>query len=252
MQIYRLNMISDKSYRKFLTLVGIHDHTEAASGGEETEKLEEAIIRARKDMKTVYRAVTSADYEHLAMNTPEVEVARAKAVPRYHPSQDSEVPDIVTVVVVPESKIPRTELEPGTSFLKTVYRHLDEHRLLTTELFVMSPEYVEVSVQATVVIKSKNEPGRVKKDIEKKLRYFLDPISGGVGEKGWPFGRPVYISEIYEIIDGVDGVDYVTTILLKRKGEDQPGDILISPHSLIFHSIDHPSVITIEKGASHE
>jgi hypothetical protein len=60
----------------------------------------------------------------------------------------------------------------------------------------------------------------------------------------------VYRSEIYEIIDGVDGVDYVTSLKLKRKGEDQPGVILISPRSLVFHSIDPPSVITIEKGAS--
>ena len=323
MQIYRLNMISDESYRKFLTLVGIHDHTGAASGGEETEKLEEAIIRARRDMKTVYRAVTSADYEQLAMNVPELfnwddvpgndsvrlirflkddlgidwagkaeigkpddktiyisesshdgksakivideeegkatlttsngithdlkvkkengklniyfEVARAKAIPRYHPSQDSEVPGIVTVVVVvPESEISRTDSNQSTSFLKTVYRHLDKHRLLTTELFVISPEYVEVSVQATVVIKSKNEPGRVKKDIEKKLRYFLDPITGGVDEKGWPFGRAVYISEIYEIIDGVDGVDYVKPLDLRmRKGKWQPEDINIPAHSLV-------------------
>ncbi len=324
MQIYRLNMISDESYRKFLTLVGIHDHTGAASGGEETEKLEEAIIRARKDMKTVYRAVTSADYEQLAMNVPELfnwddvpgndsvrlirflkddlgidwagkaeigkpddktiyisesphdgksakivideeegkatlttnngithdlkvkkengklniysklEVARAKAIPRYHPSQDSEVPGIVTVVVVvPESEISRTDSNQSTSFLKTVYRHLDEHRLLTTELFVISPEYIEVSVDATVVIKPKYVKSKVEERVRQKLTNFLHHIGGGVDQKGWPFGRSVYISEIYEIIDRVEGVDYVKTVTLNKNGEKQEGDIKISAHDLV-------------------
>ena len=244
MQIYRLNMISDKSYRKFLTLVGIPENTTAASGGEETEKLEEAIIRARKDMKTVYRAVTSADYEHLAMNTPGLRVARAKAISRYHPSQDSEVSGIVTVVVVPHS--PYAKPMPSNGFLKNVYRHLDKHRLLTTELFVIPPRYIEIYVDATVVIKPRYSKKAVEKRVRTELENFLHPIMGGIDRKGWPFGRPVYRSEIYEIIDGVDGVDYVTNLLLKREGEDQPGDILISPRSLVFHSTDF-SKITIEK-----
>ncbi len=223
------------------------ENRNAAVGGEEAETLEGALIRARKDLKTVYRAVTSADYELLAMNTPGLRVARAKAIPRFHPSQESEVPGIVTVIVVPHSQ--QDKPKPSTSFLKSVYRHLDtQHRLLTTELFVIPPEYVEVSVDATVFIKPKSEPSRVKKAVEEELENFLDPIKGGVDKMGWPFGRPVYRSEIYEIIDGVDGVDYVTSLKLKREGEDQPGDILISPRSLVFHSTDF-SKITIEKGA---
>jgi hypothetical protein len=333
MQIYRLNMISDKSYRKFLTLVGIHDHTTAASGGEESEKLEEAIIRARIDMKTVYRAVTSADYEHLAMNVPELFswdnvpgtdserllrflrddldigwaenaeilksdddktiyisesphngksakivieeeegkatlttsngithdlkvkkensklniyselVARAKAITRYHPSQgDSEVPGVVTVVVVPDSSSANNKPEP--SFLKSVYRHLDEHRLLTTELFVISPEYIEVSVEATVVIKPKYVEKKLEERVREKLENFLHPIRGGVDQKGWPFGRSVYISELYKIIDRVEGVDYVKTVTMKKNGEKQEGDIKISAHDLVC-SVTH-EIIVIE------
>ena len=250
MQIYRLNRVTGESYRKFLTLVRIRDNTKAASGEEEAEKLEKAKIRARKDLKTVYRAVTSADYEHIAKSTPGLRVARAKAIPRYHPSQgDSEVPGVVTVVVVPDSSSANIKPEQSASLLKSVYRHLDKHRLLTTELFVMLPAYVDVSVKATVAIKPKSEPSRVKKDVEKELKKFLHPTEEYGARKGWRFGRPVYRSEIYELIDGVDGVDYVTGLKLKREGEAQPGDILIPRHGLVSHSI--PSVITIEKGASH-
>ena len=80
----------------------------------------------------------------------------------------------------------------------------------------------------------------------------MDPITGGVDGAGWRFGRHVYRSEICELIDGVDGVDYVTGLKLKREGKVQPGDILIPPHGLVFHSIDFPTELMIEKGASHE
>ena len=221
----------------------------AASGGEEAETLEEAKIRVRKGLKTTYRAVTSEDYENLAMKTPGLKVSRVKAIPGYHPNQKNEFPGIVTVIVVPES--PYDEPEPSAGFLKTVYRHLDKHRLLTTEVFVMPPEYVGVSVAATVYIKPKSDPDLVKGNVKKELKNFLHPINGGVDRKGWLFGRPVYRSEVYEIIDGVEGVDYVIGLTLKREGTDQSGDISIPPNSLVFHSIKFPSDITIETGASH-
>jgi len=124
---------------------------EAASGGTEAETLEEAIQRARNELKKVTRAVTSTDYEHLALNTPGLRVARVKALPRYHPCQDKEMPGIISVIVVPESISEKPT--PSPNFLKTVFMHLDEHRLLTTELFVLPPVYVEVSVEAKVVVK---------------------------------------------------------------------------------------------------
>jgi len=49
----------------------------------------------------------------------------------------------------------------------------------------------------------------VKEDAENKLQKFLHPVSGGFDGKGWPFGRSIYISEIYEVIDCVEGVNYI-------------------------------------------
>lgn len=241
---HAINRVLDK-----LSGVVTVENRKAAYRGEKAETLEESKIRARKGMKTTYRAVTSEDYENLAMKTPGLKVSRAKAIPGYHSDQKNEFPGIVTVIVVPES--PYDEPMPSTGFLKTVYRHLDRHRLLTTEVFVTPPEYVEVSVAATVHIKPKSDPDRVKDNVEKELKKFLHPINGGVDRKGWLFGRPVYRSEVYEIIDAVEGVDYVASLTLKREGmnQHQPVDIPIPPNSLVFQK--SPAKITIETGASH-
>jgi len=109
---------------------------------------------------------------------------------------------------------------------------------------VIPPEYIEVSVDATVVIKPKYRKETVEENVRTELETFLHPIRGGIDRNGWTFGRPVYISELYEIIDGVKGVDYVKTVTLNKNGEQQEGDIKISAHDLVC-SVTH-EIIVIE------
>jgi hypothetical protein len=42
------------------------------------------------------------------------------------------------------------------------------------------------------------------------LKQYLHPLHGGRDGHGWPFGRNVYTSEIYELLDTLPGVDYIT------------------------------------------
>ena len=42
------------------------------------------------------------------------------------------------------------------------------------------------------------------------LRQFFDPLTGGENHEGWPFGRNVYVSEVYQLLDSLPGIDYVT------------------------------------------
>ena len=207
-----------------------------AMGGEDAETLEEAIQRARMDLKTSYRAVTSQDYERLARNTPGVRVARARALPGYYPGKDSTVPGIVSVIAAPEVGDDNVNPEPSQGFLKTVYEHLDKHRLLTTELYVLRPDYEEISVIATVRIHPRFVGSSIEEDVIKKLNDFLHPIKGGREGVGWPFGRSVYRSEIYEVIDRVEGVDHIEYVSLAKNGTGSSDDIdiTIPPHSLVY------------------
>ncbi len=233
------------------SLIGIVTVTnaKAASGGTDAETLEEAKQRARNELKEVTRAVTSSDYEQLALKTPKVWVARAKALPRYHPSQDREVPGIISVVVVQTSSPVNPNPIPSQDFLRAVYRHLEEYRLLTTELFVLAPEYVNISVEATVIVKPKSLRDKVKTDVEEKLEEFFDPVSGGLDRKGWPFGRHVYISEIYEVIDGVEGVDYVIpdSVILKENGNVQKFEIDVPSKDLVYLDMEKTKITAEEE-----
>ena len=57
------------------------ENLQSGSGGAAAESLEEAKLRAKQDLRETTRAVTSADYEKLALATPGVWLARAKALP---------------------------------------------------------------------------------------------------------------------------------------------------------------------------
>lgn len=44
----------------------------------------------------------------------------------------------------------------------------------------------------------------------KTLKQFFDPLTGGEDGEGWQFGRNVYVSEIFKLLDTQPGIDYVT------------------------------------------
>lgn len=221
----------------------------AATGGSEREELEDAEARARRDLKTCYQAVTSADYETLTLATPGLRVARARAIPLFAPglaNYPTEIaPASVTVVVVPYS----TALKPVPSpeFLRTVCRHLDRHRLVTTQVHAVAPHYVRVSVRATVLLSAGFDPVSTTAEVDRQLNNFLRPLPAedDPDGEGWPFGRAVYKSEVYQLIESVEGVDCVEKVTLEAEGtgalRNAQGNILIPPLSLVYageHTIE--------------
>lgn len=214
----------------------------AATGGLEREALEDAEARARRDLKTQYRAATAEDFEYLALNTPGLRVARARAIPLFAPGLKGypleQAPASVSVVVVPYS----TSLRPFPSegFVRTVCRHLDRHRLLTTRVHVIGPEYVGVSVRATVRLLAEFGQAEALARIISSLDNFLRPLlaEDGEGGEGWPFGRTVFRSEVYQLIENVEGVDCVEKVTLSATGvgvaRSAEGNILIPPQSLVY------------------
>jgi predicted phage baseplate assembly protein len=161
-----------------------------AEGGTDPETVTDARSRAAGALLEVTRAVTEEDYVTLATTTPGVAVGRAYASVGEHPGYPCvKVPGAVTVHIVPSvTGVPAPQPDPG--MICEVADRLEKARLLTSEVFVRAPAYRTVRLRVDL---SGNPADRaqVSTVVDEALRHYLDPLTGGDGETGWPFGEPL-------------------------------------------------------------
>jgi len=183
----------------------------AAVGGADAETLESAKIRGPRHLRIRNRAVTAEDFEILAQEAA-TSVARARCI-QPEPNNGQRA-GTVRVLLVPqatavEQRIQPEQLQIPRSLEEEVRRYLDERRLLTTALSVEAPTYLWVSAQVHVEVSPDLDAVSVAETIERRLYRFLNPLHGGPDGEGWPFGRDLFIADIYALVDGVEGVEYV-------------------------------------------
>ncbi len=99
-----------------------------------------------------------------------------------------------------------------------IHAYLDERRLLGIQIQLSEPEYVGVAIQTEVGLESEYRNSRAQQEILLKLRVslyrFLNPLTGGPDHNGWPFGRPVYASDIVNLFQKTPGVRYLGIVQL--------------------------------------
>ncbi len=220
------------------------NHTPAHNGAD-AESLEDAVIRVPGMLRTRDRAVTPEDFETLALQAGQGAVARALCL---SPGNASEA-GTVRLIIVPQANtdaISRGEGIPPELFALTpqlqsrVLSYLDERRLLGVQVRCLEPNYVGVSVQTEVALEPEYNNYRAQEEILFKLRValyrFLNPLTGGPEGKGWPFGRPLYPSDIVTLFQQTPGVRYLGVVQLFeiRKQEQNwvrtlPMDPVIDP-----------------------
>ena len=211
------------------------ENLQDAVGGKDAQSIKDATSRAKKDCMTVYRTITSNDYEEMALSTPGLRVARAKALPNYDPDYPC-VQGSVTVVVVPYAREANKNPTPGDGFIRTVRDHLNKYRLITTDIHVIKPEYIRIHVKCKIRIQKYSSETIVEERVIKAIDDFLLPLSREQDKKNeWPFGRAVYPSEIYQKIDTNEGVNYTTDVFIRTDDKPyQKSTITIPKSGLVF------------------
>jgi hypothetical protein len=183
-------------------------------------------------MRGPSRAVTTSDYEQLALAAnagiaefePEL-VARAKCISNRNltnerpASLDENAAGHFSVIVLPNT----LEL-PSNKLLRTVREYLEPARLLTARVHVVAPRFVKVGVRLRLVAGAGFERARTRKALEQ----FLHPLEGGPDGKGWPFGRNVYVSEIYELLMKQPGVTDAGQ-RINRQTREPEGELNVDP-----------------------
>jgi hypothetical protein len=186
-----------------------------ARDGRDAEPLDAALERIPAEVQRRDRAVIAEDFRDLAMQV--AGVARAETLPLLQPDTPLEpAAGVVSVAVWPveDSRNPGAPL-PDRALLRSVARHLDRRRLLTTELYVIPPEYRPLAVAAGVAVRDGYQVDAVRRWVELILRQFLAPVPPfGPGGGGWPLGRTVRRAELEAVAVQVDGVEFLEDLRL--------------------------------------
>jgi hypothetical protein len=208
---------------------------EPAQGGAPREPIERLQTRGPRVLRHRDRAVTAQDLEDLAA-AASAEVARATAiVPSFSPYNlwlDLQAPaprpvhaaadaGRMGVIVVPNDAAARPT--PSLGLLRRVQAHLQERCPPTADLWVAGPEWIAVTVGATVVPTSFEEADAVGDRVRTALERFLHPLTGGPDGQGWAFGRKPHGSDLSALIEAVEGVDHVRTLSVSLQPET--GDV---------------------------
>jgi predicted phage baseplate assembly protein len=197
---------------------------EAARNGADAESLEDAVIRVPRLLRSRDRAVTPEDFELLALQAGDGAVAQVLCPARQTGGAEN---GVVNLFVVPQADISGIERGWGISpdrftlsppLQEKILAYLDERRLLGIQVRLQEPDYVGVAVQTEVGLEPEYDNPQARQEILHRLQVslyqFLNPLTGGVKGEGWPFGCPVYTSDIISLFQRTRGVRYLGTVLL--------------------------------------
>ena len=232
MLLYRQNRVTAQNINSFLKLL---NGPEWQPSGTEEEALNRDKQNTIRQLRQQERAVSCQDFEDLAKNA-DSRVARVRCLPRrdLRRSFDIEKPGHIGLIIVPKPE----EKDNLPEIIEKVKQDLDDRRLLTTRLHVVGPQYLNVRVQATVVpLPDIPLPG-IRKKAEDAIANFLDRFMGGEDKNGWPFGRNLFVSEIYQLLDELPGIDFVTSVEMSRIGENIPERRIETPGNKQFVGLE--------------
>ncbi|MFO7632012.1 MAG: hypothetical protein R6W76_05690, partial [Caldilinea sp.] len=127
--------------------------------------------------------------------------------------------------------------------------------LLTSEVHVRGPSFIEVGVRAVLVrsLPPRQSHGALIAAVERAILAFFDPLTGGPDISGWPLGRAVHASEVYQVMEQTPGIDHVESLCLFAPEGLADGaeptcleHVPIPPHHLVNCVLDATSIRVID------
>jgi hypothetical protein len=189
-----VELISSVSY------IDAVSNVDAASGGTDRETIDHARMFAPGAMQTLDRIVTVDDVQTLAESYVSASfgaIAKAKAV---------EVGGLTVSVLV----VPSSGGYPSTAFKSELQAYLTVRKMVCASLQVMDPAYHPVDITANIWTKAAYQPAEVLAEVRRQLIGHISPTYQDPESGLYPhgFGRNVYLSDLFRIIDSTPGVDY--------------------------------------------
>ncbi|PSN13214.1 putative baseplate assembly protein [filamentous cyanobacterium CCT1] len=189
-----------------------------ATGGQEAESLDEAVLRVPQILRTSKTAVIPEDFENIALRAH-------PSVYRAHCPPQADTLGVVKLLIVPRpDDVTRLQdgMAPDRYFalgaiapktLAQIQASVDHHRALGLQVRLDSPNYVGVQVAVEVLLQPQYDTaamqGLVRQRLTERLYRFINPITGGFAGNGWPLGQLLHRSDIVALLQDLPEVGYV-------------------------------------------
>ncbi len=227
MTLYRVNQISDRNYQTFLNLLN-GTPWNLPSNLVDSDEIEAAIHEETRqtilNLRQRYRAVTIEDFERLVLQDWEKShlIKRVKVLEQRNlesTEKQTTFPGDISLVIVPDNQ--QVKPEEITELNQTLKTWLNPRTLLTTRLHVVQPNYVQFNISADLYLEDGADRYKVEEDAIKAINTFFNPLESSHywDGKGWLFGRNIYASEVYALLDKISGVDYVKNVKLSAPNQ---------------------------------
>jgi len=168
-----------------------------ATGGNDRESIEHSVTQAPMVFRSLKRAVTSEDYQALALAVNGVSKVRAVASSW----------NAVTLYVAPTGGGQLSDVLEAN-----LLAFFEDKRPVTTKIEIADVDFVNVYVTAQVTIKSYYVRETVRKQaaLAAGALLALDNVD---------FGQTLYLSRFYDVLTSIDGIESVNITEFRTQGD---------------------------------
>ncbi len=188
-------------------------------GGCDIETVYEAIERSAVLLRTQGKAIAARDYERLTMCASRC-VERVRC---YRGINSAGAPErgAVTLVVM---KKDNTEFSKVREDIRSFLLPRIAGGIVSSKLlYITEPTYVIINVRAEITAREINGIFDLKRNVEEKLRSYIDSYSGGKNDRTWKLGRVPNEQQLRSAILRIPEVIYIKNIYITTYISDPDG-----------------------------
>lgn len=195
-----------------LGFVSLVENPRPTAGGCDQETFEQAVARGGAALRHGDRAVTTRDFEALALEATR-NIVRAKCFSN-RDDRGLPRPGWVTLVVLLRNYQAGGELLPTVRGQITDYilRRCGGNLAALEHFHVVGPQFLELCVKVELTVGDFNQVFAVREEVSRRLEAFLDPLTGNFDKAGWAVGRIPNDTQLRNCLSGVQGVKFLRQV----------------------------------------
>lgn len=184
------------------------------SGGADQETLSEALARNAAALRHGYRAVTTTDYENLALEATR-NILKAKCFSNFN-QYGKRQPGSVTLAVLQKDFINGRDYfenikEQVTDYIK---KRICGNVAVMSRFEVVEPQFLELCVKVEIQVSDFSEVFNTKETILERLEGFINPMTGNFDGGGWEIGTIPNRTQLFNCLKDIPTIKFIKNVFI--------------------------------------